>query len=688
MASTYCLPKSLAAKFLTALRTGALDVIQLSNMDSLARRKSLEAVVGELHAEDVNVLFEKKLLQKNQMAGLLDWAKTVGGLKPGVRDDIIAKIQRMNQVLNPASQQDFLADLAKTKLGFAVNAQEATDIFNASTRVEQALQQMQGTLAGSTERIAYGNSVLDFKDMFNKMKPNGKTWVERGLDVLNISRALQTTLDLSAVFNQGWGMLSRKQGWEGFGNMFKYLVSEKHYRELQAYIISHPNYEISRKSGLALTDLSDRLSLREEEIQSTLVEKANQYLKDASGGVVPNIIRGSNRAYTGYLNYVRFHVFNELIEHAKKMGEDVQVGSQVTREIANSVNDFTGRGNLGKNDKFGYAGPLANLVLYAPRKISATLNMLNPVRYLDPRISKTARVAAARQLFGSIVATTAVLTLAQSLGATVDLNPTSSNFLSAKVGEHSVDLSGGNAVYLRFLSRFYNNSLTNAAGKEIDFDGSATSISRGSLTLNFARNKLSPMMSLAVDAAFGKDAIGRPFDMTQETRDRVIPISAGSIMDYFNTEPEEATRVIFPLLAIFGSNLNSPLPAESKFGTNVWGEVSNPFSPTPRNAVDKEAFRLGVPLHLPLDRISGIKLTDDQYKDYIILAGQMAKQQLEPLITNPQWGQLPDGFKATVIKNTMTRMKTFAQEAIKVKSLGSDNDLVQKYQEEEAKKYQ
>lgn len=697
MATAYCLPKSHVEKFRAALDSGRLDTAAIADMDSLSRRKTLAEYVGKEHAEEVNALFEKKLLQVNYIQGLKEWAEVVGQKKPEIRDDIIAKIQRMETVLTPENETAFLADLAKQKLGFGVTASEAERLFNASNRVEQLRKMMvdAGWKAGTDVTKAYGHAVLDFKDLFNSMKPNGRTWGQRLLEVLNVNRALQTTLDLSAVFNQGWGMLSRKQGWEGFGNMFKYLASEKNYRDLQAYIVSHPNYEIARKSGLALTDLSDRLSLREEEIQSSLVEKAFQYLKDASGGVVPNIIRGSNRAYTGYLNYVRFNTFNELIEHAKRMGEDIQPGSKDARDIAKSINDFTGRGNLGFDDQLGHWGPIANLVLYAPRKISATMNMFNPVRYLYPRISKTARMASARQLLGSVAATTAVLTLAQSMGATVDLNPTSSSFLSAKYGDHSIDLTGGNAVYLRFLARLYFNSLTTASGKEIEFDdGSGFSpISRGSLTMGFFRNKLAPTASFVTDAMFGKDSIGRPFDLTQEARDRLVPISMGSILDYFHSDPEEATKVIFPLLAVFGSNLSSPLPPESKFGTTVWGEPAwrqdsaGLPAPAKRNVIDKEAFRLGISLNVPPNRISGVKLTDEQYKEYIVMSGQLVKQRLEPMISNPGWGQLADGLKAKTIKGVILKVRTMVQNAIQGKSVNSDNDLVKKSNEEKAKQF-
>lgn len=684
----YCLPQYLVDKFSRAL-DGPLDPENLVDMSSSERRKAFEEILGEDHAEEVNILFEQKLLLKNQQKGIANWIATVQGIKPQTRLDMLSKIQRMKGVLTPAEKNRFLADLAKDKLGFNVTADEAQLIFDQSTKVKNLQAAMEGTKAGSIERIAYGRAAMDFKDLVSKMKPGGRAWTGLLGDILNISRTVQTSLDLSAVLNQGTGMLSRKEGLKGIGQMFKYMASEENYKNFQAYVLSHPNYALMQDGKLAIMDLSDKLSLREEEIQSSLVEKFNQKLKDASGGLVPNIIRGSNRAYTGYLNYVRVEVFNNLVESARAAGEDVRLGSKTLKDIAKSVNDFTGRGNLGKDDKYGYAGPLINIVLYAPRKISATVNMLNPLRYMDPKISLTARKAAFRQLLGTIGVTTAALTLAKAMGADVNINdPTASDFLSVKVGSHSVDFTGGVSTYLKFLGRFYNNSLTTASGKELEFTDAYGSPSRGSLTANFMRNKLAPVASFIVDALFQKDSIGRPFDITQEAKDRLVPMGLDSILDYFHTEPEESTKLIFPLLSVFGSNLSSPLPAESKFGINVWAEPSTPYDIAPRNAIDKEAFRLGVPVHLPPSRISGIKLTDQQYQNYIMLSGQFAKQQLEPLITSPAWGQMNDGFKTQMIKSRLQQSRTFAQETIKAQSLGSDNDIERKSREARLEQFQ
>src|SRR5690606_540666 len=139
------------------------------------------------------------------------------------------------------------------------------------------------------------------------------------------------------------------------------------------------------KAGLRLTDLSTNLLNREEQFMSTLVDK------------IPGI-KASQRAYTGFLNKLRIDVFDDLLKKAEAAGEDTGLGSKVLEDIANVVNNFTGGAKVGRIEG---AVPALNAAFFSPRKITSTLNILNPVNYVSPKISPTARKAAIRNLVGS-----------------------------------------------------------------------------------------------------------------------------------------------------------------------------------------------------------------------------------------------------------------------------------------------
>src|ERR1700687_6029758 len=111
----YCLPPEFANAFLVALKAGSIDPEKLSAMSSGERRSFFEGIVGSENAKDVNALFESKLLLQDKQAGLVRWARKITGISDQRRANIIDKIGKMDEILNPADEQRFLADLAATK---------------------------------------------------------------------------------------------------------------------------------------------------------------------------------------------------------------------------------------------------------------------------------------------------------------------------------------------------------------------------------------------------------------------------------------------------------------------------------------------------------------------------------------------------------------------------------------------
>jgi len=73
----------------------------------------------------------------------------------------------------------------------------------------------------------------------------------------------------------------------------------------------HPNYDLALKSKLALTDRGVDLNNREENFQSSLVEKIP---------IIKILYRASARAYTTFANKLRFDIFNHLVDKSEKLG--------------------------------------------------------------------------------------------------------------------------------------------------------------------------------------------------------------------------------------------------------------------------------------------------------------------------------------------------------------------------------
>ncbi len=532
----FCLIKPLAEKFKQMIKSGEIDIDRLIDMSSQERNQYFKNIFGEDRvSKEVNALFESKLLLKYQKTGLVNWAKQIAGMKPEIKNTLIDKIVKMKEILKPETEKVFLQDLVSKRLGADISIVEAKKIAEMSEKITNL-----ENWKTDKERIAYGRAKIDLNEYINSLNPKKASLLT---NIAGVPRSFMASLDLSAPLNQGWGMLSRKQFYTNLGSMLKAALNKDNYLDLQADIITRPNYKAAKKAGLRLTDLSEKLEMREEQFMSSLLDK------------VPGIA-ASQRAYTGFLNKLRIDVFDDLVKKAREVGEDIGIGSKVLEDIAKVVNNFTGGARVGKIEG---AVPILNAAFFSPRKITSTLNILNPRNYIDPKISPTARKAAIRNLVGSLAITMTVLKLADVLGGDVieiEENQTSSDFGKIKVGDTRLDLSGGNSSYITLVSRLLKQEVKSTATDIITPLGTKYGETSGfELTSNFVRNKLSPNASLLVDIITGANAIGEKRTILQSIKDRFKPMFINSVIEL--AESDTTGKFPLALISLFGAGLNT-----------------------------------------------------------------------------------------------------------------------------------
>lgn len=690
----WCLPKDLSEKFLTALREGALTPERLMEMTSAERRTAFEPYVGAENAREVNAQFEQKMLLQDKKAGLVTWAKKISGITEAARRDIVATINRMDKILSPAEEEDFLADLAAKKLGTTVTADEGKQIFDLAQRAENLRQQIIERGAGDyaagwepdkdlprREQLGtqYGNAQIDLKNYVMALKPGsqGGFWNRLG-NILGLPKNLETGfMHMSAPFVQCWGMQSSARWFQGYKEMIDYFRDEANYQNFQGWMLGHPLYETARQAKLSITHLDQGLNLREESIQSKLAEQANTWFSAKTG--LPNVFRASSRGFTGYLNYVRFSRFVDVLKGIEmRDGIAVAPGSQTAADLAEFVNTFTGRGSLGKT--FETSTPLLNTLLFAPRKIAGTVNMFNPYFYY--KLSPPARVAALKQITGTLAITGGVLAIAKAMGADVNMDPRSQEFAKIQIGKTSFDITGGNAIYLRLLARFATNQEITKSG-HLESLADSYDRNRMGLTLNWFRGKLSPVVGAFADWMIGSDAVGHPFSVTQELKQHLYPIVVNSYLEFWMNDPDN-TAAIFPSIAtLFGVEMHSPQPPRSYNGYDAWGQPykDNLILPngTPRSWLDdpvnKEAQAVGFTPHPPQNKIRGIDLNEQQYAEYVRIGGTLAHMRIEQLIKMPNWDRLPATARLNAMKSAQRVAHEAAASSIMAGAQGSDNDI-------------
>ena len=533
MPSTFCLPKQISDQFKQMIKSGEVDIEKLSSISSKDRIAFFMKIMNERNAKEVNAIFESKLLLKNQKKGMVTWAKQITGITPEAKNTLIDKIERMSNILSPENEKDFLQSLASKRLGADITIEEANKIAEMSKKVSELK-----SYTDTQGRIKYGRARMDLVDYVNKLSGKKANLVK---NIIGLPRAVLATLDLSAPLNQGWGMLSRKEFYKNLSTMFKSLKNEDNFLNIQAEIMTRDTFKRAKKAGLRINDLGENLELREEAFMTTLLDK------------VPGV-SASQRAYTSFLNKLRMDVFDDLLSKAEIAGEDVGLGSKDLEDIANVVNAFTGG--------YGQTNALVNAALFSPRKLQSTIKIIDPRTYIDPKTSKTARKAATRNILGSLAITATILKLAYVLGGDnieIEEDPRSSDFGKIKIGNTRLDNSGGNASYATLISRILTQKTkstnTGVISNLGDGFGSPTSFD---VSVNFMRNKFSPLFSLIVDSFSGENAIGEKKTISQSVVDRFKPMFINSIYELYKDDSTGAFgKAVLTVPALFGAGLST-----------------------------------------------------------------------------------------------------------------------------------
>ena len=210
--ANFCLLPQVADKFKKDIIEGKINPEKLALMTSAERRAFFAKELGEASAEPVNALFESKLLLKNQQAGMISWAKKLTGITKQTQRDIISRIQRLDEVLNPVEAEAFLDDLVAQRLGTRVSFEEAQKLSELAKRITET--------KGVGDRMDYGRASVDLRNYYNdiKLKNNKfsvKDFAKNPLvntgkalsDIAGNAKAINSSLDNSAIFRQGWKTL-------------------------------------------------------------------------------------------------------------------------------------------------------------------------------------------------------------------------------------------------------------------------------------------------------------------------------------------------------------------------------------------------------------------------------------------------------------------------------------------------
>lgn len=467
--------------------------------------------------------------------------------------------------------------------------------------------------------------------------------VEKGLGILynalNLPRSLMSSLDFSAPFRQGFLLTTKKSFYQALPKMFKASFSPEYFKGLNEEIAARPTYPLMKKAGLALTEVGNELSKREEAFMSEWAGKIP---------VLGGLVKGSERAYSGFLNRVRADVFDEMVNKMKDAGIDLSTDDKALKDIAKFVNTASGRGNL--PGRLEPAAPALSGLFFSPRLMSSRVSTLNPAYYIG--LNPVVRKEALKQLIATGALASTVLGVLAAGGANIELDPRSSDFGKARYGDTRYDLLGGFGQYITLGSRLATNQTKNIKGDVSELGKGFAKSTRFDVALKFLTNKESPIASFVTDWMKGKDAVGEDFNTTKAIVSRFVPMIASDLHDLIGKYGTvEGTAKALP--AVFGAGVQDYSVAGSDIYGRDYSTTREPDAVTQAvdDAFDGEASTKirDVPKSVQIDG-EKIQLTDEQHTQWQKLTGQYFYNDLQEAINDPVWSTMTNEEKQEEIR--------------------------------------
>lgn len=393
---------------------------------------------------------------------------------------------------------------------------------------------------------------------------SGKGIRDRITDILNVPRALMASMDVSAPFRQGLVVMAShpKLFFSEFAPMLKSLKSEDDFQGLMRSIHESPTFPLMEKGKLALTDIGEtakgasNLSKREEQFASNMAEQIPG---------VGHLVRGSDRAYVGFLNKTRSDLFNLLVHQAA--GEGYHLNDKLVEDIAKFVNSATGRGDIGR---FADHTATLNALFFSPRLLASRLNFLNPTYYL--RMEPFARRQALRAALRLTGTLGVVLEAARTAGAEVNTDPRNADFGKIRIGNTRIDVAGGFQQPIRLLAQLGSGQIVSSTTGQLEhLSGGFVGRSRLDVLSQFAKGKLAPVPSFATDVLSGQQFSGNPLDFSinpadtnSEISSHYLPLLAQDIISLQQQTHSPLAAAGGGLLSAFGVGIQSYSPKKKK----------------------------------------------------------------------------------------------------------------------------
>ena len=508
--------------------------------------------------------------------------------------------------------------------------------------------------------------------------PRSERFMNELLDYTGIPRAIQTSMDMSALLRQGFLFSTSKEFWKSVRPSMDAWRSE-------------------RGAVLAMDDMRHSMSSDEivrmerhmpEGIQDVSVlskfDSGEEVFRSRAASEIPifgSLIRKSDRAYQVFLNKLRSDTFrnisNKMVEAGATADDLYSLGFQVMA--------FTGRGPLPGSEGIK---TLLSTGMFAPRLLTGRIVSLltapkivaeaatgarvgaSGVRRLTPAQRELQRELARRVVTAVAVPATGLALLKLSGLADVELNPKSSDFGKARMGAIRIDPWGGFQQIAR-----YTWQMATGDAKSIG-SGDVRPVSSWDKGVDFLNSKLAPLPGAMVDMMRGRSFMGGEleFEASPELNDvfttRSIPLILQDIIDGIREEGAVGALIGLPVFFGVGAqSFRTKGQLENELAQRELGKSWDELSGTEAQAIEAtyagefQRVRLQTELRTILDEID----EESRAKERDIAAGYDVG--LDPAALTEQ---------LSIVNRTRIDKKNQALRSAGVTFQNEDSDVVDK----------
>lgn len=338
--------------------------------------------------------------------------------------------------------------------------------------------------------------------------------------ILGIRRLVQTGADFSIPLRQAVTItlnpFKAKTTAKAFYDMFASAWSQKGFRRYMHTLNESPITQEFKEFGGVLSEPDElKLDKREEEFRTNIVQRLLNHSNPVSKAI--RRLWFSERAAAAFLNTARIEQYKVKEKALRSQGLTPENSPEEYKSAVKWIMNSTGRGNMLKMLEDSHAGRVAaNNVFFGARLMASRMNLLNPAYYV--KMPKETRIEAIKDMAGYVSGLALTGVALAAAGGKISFDPDDPDFMKARFGEKTYDLTGGMAVYVRTFLRLAKSALKattthtdkdkKEAKKYAEFAGNST-------WKSIVVNKLSPNTSYAYHFFTQKGADGKQFDPTE-----------------------------------------------------------------------------------------------------------------------------------------------------------------------------